>query len=332
METLHAKSPCCRGRIYRFGKRRRQCSKCSRTWRIRRKRRGPKRKRISATIMPGVIRKDVTVTSIARRRHCSPTAIQKRVKHAMEQLLRSPNRPGIPEGPLILIIDGMWLRFRGSGWHIMYLMALRAINGTVAYFVDPVSLPGKETSVGWQEAIATLPQSIRKRIRALVSDGLRGVKPLAQANGWIFQRCHFHLFAKFQQKHVLRVYRIASRQVRDDILTALEETVRTTSESRLLELQNTLRDLSDNPACPWYLRMQVREFLRYLGDFRSYLRYPELHLPITTNTAETMIRLLRRLVRKSQGFRTPTSAYRWITTFIRLKRTIACNGKIINQN
>lgn len=332
METLHAKSPCCRGRIYRFGNRRRQCSKCSRTWRIRRKRRGPKRRRVPATIVPRVIQEGVTITSIARRRHCSPVAIQKHVRRAMEQFLRSPNRPRIPEGPLILVIDGMWLWFRSSGWHIMYLMALRAVDDNVAYFVDPVSLPGKETSVGWQEAIATLPQSVRKRIRALVSDGLRGVKPLAQANSWIFQRCHFHLSAKFQQKHVLRIYRVASRRVRDDILAALGETVRTTSESRLLKLQGTLRNLSNNPACPWYLRMQVREFLRYLGDFRTYLCYPELHLPITTNTVETMIRLLRRLVRKSHGFRTPASAHRWITTFIRLKRTIACNGKIINQN
>lgn len=250
----------------------------------------------------------------------------------MEQFLRASQKSAIPEGPLILIIDGMWLRFRGSGWHIMYLMALRAVNSNVAYFVDPVRLPGKETSAGWQEAIATLPDSVRQRITALVSDGLRGVKPLAQANGWVFQRCHFHLFAKFQQKHVLRAYRVASRHVRDDILTALEETVRTTSENRLRELQNTLRALSDNSSCPWYLRMQVREFLRYLGDFRTYLSHPELHLPTTTNTAETMIRLLRRLARQSHGFRTPTSAHRWIMAFIRLKRTIACNGKIINQN
>lgn len=332
MKTLHAKSPCCRGRIYRFGNRRRQCSKCSRTWRIRRKRRGPKHQRISATVVPRVIQKGVTVTSIARRRKCSLAATQKRIQRAMEQFLRSPNSPGIPQGPLILIIDGMWLRFRNSGWHIMYLMALRAIDDNVAYFVDPVSLPGKETSVGWQEAIATLPDSVRQRITALVSDGLRGVKPLAQTNSWSFQRCHFHLFTKFQQKHVLRIYRVASRQVRDDILAALEETVRTTDKSRLLELQNTLRTLSDHSACPWYLRMQIREFLRYLGDFRTYLHYPELYLPTTTNTVETMIRLLRRLVRQSHGFRTPSSAYRWITTFIRLKRTIACNGKIINQN
>jgi hypothetical protein len=226
----------------------------------------------------------------------------------------------------------MWLRFRKSGWHIMYLLALRAVDGNVAYFVDPVCLPGKETSVSWQEAIATLPQSVHKRIRALISDGLRGIKPLAEDNGWIFQRCHFHLFAKFQQKHVLRIYRVASRQVRDDILNALEEAVRTTSEGRLFELQDILRNLSDKPACPWYLRMQVREFLRYLNDFRTYLRYPELHLPTTINTVETMIRLLRRLVRRSHGFRTPTSAHRWITTFIRLKRTIACNGKTLNQN
>lgn len=250
----------------------------------------------------------------------------------MEKFLRASQKSAIPEGPLILIIDGMWLRFRNSGWHIMYLMALRAVDDHIAYFVDPVCLRGKETSVGWQEAIATLPDSVRQRITALVSDGLRGVKPLAQANGWVFQRCHFHLFAKFQQKHVLRVYRVSSRQVRDCILAALQETVQTTNEHRLQELQDMLHTHSDNPACPWYLRMQVREFLRYLGDFRTYLSYPELHLPTTTNTLETMIRLLRRLVRQSHGFRTPTSAYRWITIFVRLKRTIACNGKIINQN
>src|SRR5512145_827961 len=45
MHSWHAKSPCCRAKIYHFGSRRRQCSHCKRTWRIRNKRRGRKPRR-----------------------------------------------------------------------------------------------------------------------------------------------------------------------------------------------------------------------------------------------------------------------------------------------
>jgi hypothetical protein len=88
-----------------------------------------------------------------------------------------------------------------------------------------------------------------------------------------------------------------------------------------------LLSLINHSDCPKYIQMRVREFLRTMNDFKTYLNYPELNLPVTTNTVETMIRLLRNLLKHIHGARTPHSFLCWTKTYIRQKKTIACNGK-----
>lgn len=75
--------------------------------------------------------------------------------------------------------------------------------------------------------------------------------------------------------------------------------------------------------CPPWIRMQTVEFLRTLDDFRSYLNYPNLHLPATTNSLESA----GKLIRKATGTaRTSESVMLRATAFLRLKKSIACNG------
>src|SRR3990167_1503103 len=51
MKKLHAKSPCCRARVVKFGARRRQCAFCKKTWRLRKKKRGRSRLRGNSPLL-----------------------------------------------------------------------------------------------------------------------------------------------------------------------------------------------------------------------------------------------------------------------------------------
>ena len=68
MHSWHAKSRCCRAKIYHFGSRhRRQCSQCKRTWRIRKKRAGRKRHRMRAGALKAVFVDARTLKTLAQR-------------------------------------------------------------------------------------------------------------------------------------------------------------------------------------------------------------------------------------------------------------------------
>ncbi len=70
----------------------------------------------------------------------------------------------------------------------------------------------------------------------------------------------------------------------------------------------------------------VRALLRDLEFYRSYLQYPQLGLPQTTNTVESMARLLREMFRRNRAGPNPASTPRWATAFIRTRPTMTCNS------
>ena len=86
---------------------------------------------------------------------------------------------------------------------------------------------------------------------------------------------------------------------------------------------------------PWFatdcgtarIQMTIRAFLRDLRFYRSYLNYPQLGLPQTTNSVESMGRLLREMFRRNRAGSNPASTLRWATAFIRIRPTVACNSK-----
>lgn len=75
----------------------------------------------------------------------------------------------------------------------------------------------------------------------------------------------------------------------------------------------------------------VREFLNVMPYYRTYLKRPELGLPRTTNSVESMCRLLREMFRSSRAGSNPNSVLLWATALIRLRPTIVCNGHPINR-
>jgi len=326
MMNRHAKSPCCGAPVRRYGQRRRQCTRCPGTWRIRKKKRGRKRRPRRTPALTPVLTGRTTLRAVAERQGLNPATVQKRYQHLAEAVMMR-ECPVLPSGQCILLVDGLWTFFRGAGRYTLYLMALRNVGGHEASFLDPVLRAGQENLEDWRVAIQTIPAPAQTRICALVSDGLRGLKRLAEEREWVFQRCHFHLLAWLQQRRGQYLRRGKSLWVRDALLAYIRSAIEEPDVQRAQELRQDIQTLCRHPDCPRYLAMRGREFLRTMSDFRTYLRYPELHLPTTINTMETMIRLLRRLLYQIRGARTPTSFLRWTTTYMRLKRTLICNGK-----
>lgn len=324
MNTVHAKSPCCRETIYRFGSRRRQCRACGRTWRIRTKKRGRKLKRSSIRLPQHVLAEYARMTSWARRQHISTAAASFRLRGAMKHVLRASRPCPLPPGPYALLGDGLYFKFKRMDW-VMYIMAMKPVRSSRAFFLDPVLLQGKESYERWHVAIATIPPVTKKRIRAFVSDGFRGSKLIAREHGWINQRCHFHLLMALIRRHGRRSYRVKGAGIREKLLGVVRVLLATTDDVMKRKHIIKAQRLLSHPLCPPWIRKQTIEFLRTLDDFRAYLIYPELNLPATTNAIEST----GKIIRKATGTaRTPQSVLLRATTFLRLRKSIACNGKL----
>ncbi len=327
MATLHARSSCCGAKVQRFGGRRRRCSNCGRTWSIRPKRRGRKPRRIARDLPRQVLLDKQTTRQLSRTHHCSLTTIRRRLRNALSQLVQQPHFPVLPEGELVLIVDGLWFSFKRQYW-VLYDMALKPLGANTAYFLDPALLSGREHVERWEQALDTIRPGTRKRVRALVSDGFRGSKGLARKNAWLHQRCHFHVLAQLQGRPGRQKRNIRAKSVREAIYEDIREALVMTDEQRLEYLQEHLRQQADRSDCPRRTRGVAREFLRNMGFFRTYLRHPELELPTTTGAIESMHNLIRDTVRRISS---PRSLLQWATAFTRLHPTITCNGKNLQQ-
>ena len=329
MATQHAKSPCCRGRINRFGKRRRQCGICKRTWRIRQKQRGRKRKRLADQLLHRILLERHTIVQEQRRLHISRNAIAERYANAMRATARKPYFiESLPGGQYALLGDGLYFKFKRREW-VMYLMAVKPVRGKKACFLDPVLLEGRECYERWIRAIATIPPSVKKRICTFVSDGFRGSQLLSEQNGWLHQRCHFHLLANLVRGKGKRRYRIRSSRLRDKLLEATRIILTHQSTHVLAQARQTIRRLINRSTCPPYIRKQALEFLEREQDFRTYLHYPKLHLPTTTNAIESTGQMVRKATRTA---RTSKSVLLRATAFFRLKKFVICNGHIHQPN
>lgn len=330
MMNKHAKSPCCGVPVRRYGKRRRQCVQCNNTWRIRQKRRGRKRTRITVSLLTDTIRHKETLVQRSRRSRLSAAVLQKRHRYQLSAYLAHDSVVSAPSGNLILILDGVWFQFQDDRW-VIYLSAVRPVRSTTAAFLDPVFLPGRESLEAWRYVLEHIPPKVKRRIVAMVADGFRGGAALAVRHGWVFQRCHFHLIAELQRMRGVGK-RVRHPRIREAIYRLVREALETTDQKRLNELTRILHRLIRHPQCPHWMGMRVREFLRNLDDFRAYQNHPELRLPTTTNTVESMGRTIRDVVRRSHGFRTPHALRQWITAQLRLCPTRTCNPKIFPKN
>ena len=229
----------------------------------------------------------------------------------------------------MLLADGLWFQFDDVPW-VLYLTALKPCNGDYATFLDPVLLQGREGATCWQKVAAAIPPQAMHRIRAMVVDNLPGMQKLASQHGWVLQLCHFHLLLKLQaQRRGLR-YTLRGGSVREEIHRLIRSALGLPAGDRLTKILERLRRLSQGDCGTQRIQTTVREFLKCLQYYRSYLAHPHLGLPHTTNSMESMGRLLREMFRSSRAGSNPAAVLLWATAFIRMRSQIKCNGHQIN--
>jgi hypothetical protein len=257
-------------------------------------------------------------------------AYRYRFRQALQRFVARPSPQPIPRGPLILLVDGVWFQFQGEPW-VLYLTALKSCRGNDAIFLDPILLRGKEGSLRWERALAAIPPHALRRIQAMVADNVAGIHHVASQRGWVLQLCHFHLLQKLQAIRRGVRYALHGGPVREEIHQLARQALGLPEGRRLTRVLTRLQRLSHGDCGTQRVRASVREFLKRLTYYRSYLQYPALDLPRTTSAVESMCRLLREMLRSSRAGSNPSSVLLWSTALIRLRPKITCNGHSFNR-
>ncbi|HXV79037.1 MAG TPA: hypothetical protein VEG60_04085, partial [Candidatus Binatia bacterium] len=164
--------------------------------------------------MKRVLLEGHTLKTLAPRYALTPQGFSRRFQRALREWVSRPRRLRLPTGPLVLVLDGLYFRFRGKDW-VLYLMGVKPCHQNRAVFLDPLLLPGRENLRGWSQAFTTIPAHIHRRIRASVSDEISGIIRLSTGQGWIVQFCHFHLISRLQNCRGRRNRRLADRPLRE---------------------------------------------------------------------------------------------------------------------
>jgi hypothetical protein len=257
-------------------------------------------------------------------------AYRYRFRQALHRFIARPAPQQIARGPLVLLADGLWFEFDGIPW-VLYLMALKPCRGNYATFLDPLLLPGKEGASRWQQAFQAIPATAAQRIRAMVVDNLPGMQKIAQQRQWVLQLCHFHLLLKLQAQRGGVRYALRGGPVREEIHQLIRAALELPDGDHLHAALERLYRLSKGNCGTERIQTTVREFLKHTLYYRSYATQPDLGLPRTTNTVESMCRLLREMFRSSRAGSNPESIRLWATALIRLRPNVICNGHPLNR-
>jgi hypothetical protein len=321
MSNKHEKSPCCGGVVVRDGGRRRKCTACHSTWRVWKRKRGRKALRHTPK---------KAITYITNRTYpfsrLTSWADQYRRTASRDALVSKFPWPRVQEsGPLVLIADA-FLQYIEHSWYTWYCILARAAGGEDAVILEPYCRRGTEVALGWQEAFSRVPNDILVRTKVLVSDGHIGLIVEARRRGWLIQRCHFHLIARFQQRRsrfIRGFHRDEGKRLYKLVVVALK-----THDSKILgDSLEKLAEIS-HATTSRDVRRMISGFLANYDDYRTYLCHPELRLPTTSNTAEAFVGLIRDLCHRAHGFRTVRSMNRWIEALVKVKGSIKCRGEI----
>lgn len=266
----------------------------------------------------------------SRRSGVSLPAYRYRFRQALSRFVARPAPQKIPHGPLVLLADGLWFEFDAKPW-VLYLTALKPCKGDYATFLDPLLFPGKEGATSWEQVLAAIPSQAAHRIQAVVLDNLPGMRRLAHQRGWVLQLCHFHLLLKLQAQRRGVRHTLHGGAVREEIQHLVRNALALPQGRRLSRFLKHLEHLAHGDCGTPRIQAIVRHFLIDLPFYRSYLVYPHLGLPRTTNSVESMGRLLRELFRSSRAGSNPASVQLWATALIRLRPDVVCNGHFINR-
>lgn len=229
-----------------------------------------------------------------------------------------------------MIIDGYQLFFGAHPW-TLYLVIVRPVASSRATVLEPCLIEGQETIFAWENIFASLSQDVRERIHAVVADGILGLDRVAQSYGWVLQRCHVHLLRTIYPLLGNRWEKVTAKALRKRAFTSMLTVLTSVNEAEVARSIAFLYHVASSPRCPKRFGLKVRGFLRSYLFFRSYLTYPELNLPTSTNTAEMVCGKIAELVRRTRGYRNPQSFERWVKVLIRRLPPVRCNGKSFNR-
>lgn len=326
MNTKHEKSPCCQVKIYKFGGKRRQCSLCKKTWTVWPKKQGRKSLRPNRSLLKKVlIKKQSLYAGEITHRNISEAGLSFRLKKSLNYYLSHSDDVKIPEGRLILVCDALWFQFKGAKW-TMYVAIVRPINNCQAVILEPMLLPGRENLKDWKIYLNKIPDDVKNRIKSMVSDGFRGSDGIAKEESWIFQRCHFHLIAQLQLRRGNRKKLIDS-PLREEIYQTILKLLYTVEDLQILK--DHLITLAKKTNCPKKLKMISIDFLEHIQHFRNYINYPELNLPTTSNSVESLNKIIKS---RCQHLRTPESLILRAKVLLKIRKVIICNPKNFQQN
>jgi hypothetical protein len=331
MKKIHAKSSCCGVKIIHFGARRNQCTKCHRTWRNRKKKRGRKQKRTSKNIVKKYFSRTLPSSyGRAKEQKVSSDKYEYRLLQSRNLFSRNTEWPILPKtGSVILVADAKKKKICGKMTTI-YFILVRSVSGTTAFVHKPHIEIGDESVAGWDRAFDTLPESVSKRVLGLVCDGHLGLIYSARWRYWKIQRCHFHLLKSLVVRRSIKSTR--GNAVVGAKILLLVGTILTTKNNETLK-----RAINEIEAIGWeskkgMLRAIIEGFLNHLDEYRTYLNYPELHLPKTSNSAEAYIGGLQKLLNQAHGFRTQKSLLKWLEAYIKWRKNISCNPSDYQPN
>lgn len=326
MNIQHAKSPCCRATIQHFGKRRRRCSQCHKTWRIRKKKRGRKLKRTNEQLIVSYLQKRSPPLRIsAHQKGRSKSRLQRELNRSLKKYIKEHGNDWLSllkhRGKLIAIADAIWYRVHGQKYTI-YIILLRPLNTNQAVICPPLTVVGHEGLLGWKAAFDGLPANLKTRIAGVVCDGAGSLVALIKFHGWIVQRCHFHLIAAVQN-YLTTGPRSLNRKYACEVMGIVQKFLVSRKPESFLQKLEVVRQLSRSRG----LRRVLNGLILNYTDYHSYQKYPGLHLPATSNSAESCIQCIRDLMYRCRGFRSLAALQYWLTAIIIFKSTIRCNGK-----
>lgn len=318
---------CQHTKFIRFGKRRRQCVSCRKTWSIRAKKRGPKPRKKRILDLERTFVEKLTITQQSQRVSVHKRGLAKRHAQSLALLTERPWPHEPPSGPLLLVIDALWFDI-ASKRQTVYLIGLRSVAHDTLHFLRPILRHGYESQKRWREVIGEMPDDVKERICALVSDSFTGSEAIAKEQDWVFQRCQAHLLLRLSTLCGNRIRSVSWREGRQEIQRLMYALMKTQDESFADQIADQLFVLGRDRSCPVKLRYMVSWTLRHLHEYRACYRHPELRLPATTNAIENTNGRIRSLLNRSRGCRTPESLIQWITGFLWFHPTIKCRPKI----
>lgn len=332
MNKLHAKSPCCQEKIYHFGNRRRQCSRCKQTWRIRKKKRGRKSEREGSKFSIRYLKHEIpSIYARSRATGESNKKLKDRLRRSLNYFLSHSNWPTLPKNePLIAVADAA-IQFIEGKLYTFHFILIRRINESYAFIAKPYIRQGSEVAAGWDEAFELLPNKTKDSITAVVCDGHGGLTSLAKKHRWIIQRCQFHLIARIQSRR--SKWKLSRHKEEGRLIYNLVKEVLVSLDDPKIQIcLSEIKKIALLASSSWELKTTLLGFTKHYQDYRTYLNYPKLNLPRTSNSAESLIGGIRYLCHRARGFRTLLSLTKWIHAFLKNKQKFKCNGHNFQPN